>query len=107
MTSVLRTQSKAPNRQADVATFGQTLFMKAYHIYNFTTQCSRRHTLVEVHVLLEGVFGGQGLGAHSADEGLLSRVHALVDQQGVLLGEGLPTHGAPERLLSWNTKVRD
>ena len=57
-------------------------------------------------MLLEGVFGGQGLGAHGADEGLLSGVHPLVDQQGVLLGEGLPTHSAPKRLLSWSMEVR-
>jgi len=60
-------------------------------------------TLVEVHVLLQGVFGGQRFAADAADERLLPRVHALVDQQRVLLGKSLRTHLAPERLLTWET----
>lgn len=57
-------------------------------------------TFMEVHVLLEAVFGGQSFGADGADEGLLPGVFALVNQQSVFLGEPLSTDRAAERLFS-------
>lgn len=56
---------------------------------------------MEVHVLLQGVFGGQRFGADATDERLLSGVHALVDQQRVFLGKTLSTNQTPKGLLSW------
>lgn len=58
-------------------------------------------TFVEVHVLLQGVFGGERFGTHGTHKWLFPSVDALVSQQSVLLGEGLPTNLAPKRLLSW------
>lgn len=58
---------------------------------------------MEVHVFLEGVFGGERFGADGAHKRLFSSVHALVSQQSVLLGKTFPTNEAPKRLLSWGT----
>lgn len=59
------------------------------------------HTFMEVHVLLQGVFGGECFGTHGTHKWLFSSVYALVSQQSVFLGEGLPTNLAAKRLLSW------
>lgn len=56
---------------------------------------------MEVHVLLQGVFGGECFGTHGTHKRLFSGVYALVSQQSVLLGEGLPANLAAKRLLSW------
>lgn len=57
---------------------------------------------MEVHVLLQGVFGGKRFGADGTNKWLFSSVHALVSQQSVLLGKTLPAHHAVERLLTWS-----
>lgn len=62
---------------------------------------------MEVHVLLQGVFGGECFGTHGTHEWLFSRVDALVSQQSVLLGEGLPTSLAAKRLLSWEIQENE
>lgn len=62
--------------------------------------CQTR-TFMEVHVLLQGVFGGECFGTQGTHKWLFSGVYALVSQQSVLLGEGLPTSLAAKRLLSW------
>lgn len=56
---------------------------------------------MEVHVLLQGVFGGERFATHGTHKWLFSSVDALVSQQSVLLGEGLPTSLAVKRFLSW------
>lgn len=58
-------------------------------------------TFVEVHVLLQGVFGAESFGADGTNEWFLSGVYALVNQKRVPLGKTLPTHWAPERFLTW------
>lgn len=56
---------------------------------------------MEVHVLLQGVFGGERFGTHRTHKRLFSGVYALVGQKSVFLGKSLPTNLAAKRLLSW------
>lgn len=69
------------------------------------TNPRQTHTFMEVHVLLQGVFGGEGFGTDGTHKWLFSSVDALVGQQCVLLGEGLRTNLAAKRLLSWGKGV--
>lgn len=63
-------------------------------------------TLMEVHMLLQGVFGAERFGADRTNKRLLSGVNPLVNQESVLLGKTLPTHWAPERFLTWCKRKR-
>ena len=51
-------------------------------------------------MLQQGVLGGEGFGADTADEWLFSCVHSLVNHKRMFLGEPLPTRRASERFLS-------
>lgn len=62
---------------------------------------ARVPTFVQIHVLLQGVFGGERSGADGTHKWLLPRVNALVGHQRVLLGERLAANLTTERLLSW------
>lgn len=65
-----------------------------------TTNSGQILTFVEVHVLHQGVFGGERFGADGTHVRLFSGVYALVRQQSVLLGETIPTIQAAKGLLS-------
>ncbi len=58
--------------------------------------CGISVTCVQVHVLQQRVFRGQCFGAYGADEGLFSRMHALMNQKSVFLGKTLATNTASE-----------